>query len=265
MRVPSLRGAFGALPLLLALAVTPEPAVAGSGTSDAPVRGAWSDAWTLSGRVTDPNGRPIAQANVRVVELQRTATTDESGKYSIPQIPSGRYTISFRVIGYAPLLGKVTVGAADATLDATLKPAVIELPAVQVSASAEATSALNSPQPIAVVAEEDMAKVRPTSLGEALEETAGVRNNSSGVAAGKPVIRGLTNNRVLILDNGQRLEHNQWGDDHFTSVEPAASSRIEVIRGPASVLYGSDAIGGVINIIAAGLARWHRPSPVRPR
>jgi iron complex outermembrane receptor protein len=212
-----------------------------------------SDVWTLSGRVTDPGGRPIAQAIIRIVELQRTATSDDSGKYTITQIPPGRYTISIRVIGYGPLVRKVAVGAADATLDVTLKPSVIELPAIQVSASAEATSALNSPQPIAVVAEEDVAKVRPTSLGEALEETAGVRNNSSGEAAGKPVIRGLTNNRVLVLDNGQRLEHNQWGDDHFSSVEPAAASRIEVIRGPASVLYGSDAIGGVINIIEPDL------------
>src|SRR3989441_10830503 len=117
----------------------------------------------------------------------------------------------------------------------------------------EATTALNSPQPVATVSEEDLTKVRPTSLGEALEDVAGVRNNSSGAAAGKPVIRGLTNNRVLVLDNGQRLEHNQWGDDHFSSVEPAASSRIEVIKGPASVLYGSDALGGVINVIEPDL------------
>jgi iron complex outermembrane receptor protein len=209
--------------------------------------------WTLSGRVSDPGGRPIAQAIVRLIELQRTATTDDSGRYALTQIPAGHYSVSIKVIGYAPQVRRVTVGAADATLDVTLKPSAIELPAVQVSASAEATSALNSPQPVAVVAEEDVAKLRPTSLGEALEETAGLRNNSSGPAAGKPVIRGLTNNRVLVLDNGQRLEHNQWGDDHFSSVEPAASSRIEVIRGPASVLYGSDAIGGVINIIEPDL------------
>jgi len=227
------------------------PAAAAPRTADAAVSG--SDARTLSGRVTDPGGKPVAQAAVRLIELKRTATSDNDGKYSITQIPPGSYTISFRVIGYAPQVRKVTVGAADVTVDVTLKPSVIELPAVQVSASAEATSALNSPQPIATVSEEDLTKVRPTSLGEALADVAGVRNNSSGAAAGKPVIRGLTNNRVLVLDNGQRLEHNQWGDDHFSSVEPAASSRIEIIRGPASVLYGSDALGGVINIIEPDL------------
>jgi iron complex outermembrane receptor protein len=212
-----------------------------------------SDARTLSGRVTDAGGNPVPQATVRLIEIKRTATTDNDGKYSITQIPPGSYTLSFRVIGYAPQVRKVTVSTADVTVDVTLKASVIELPAVQVSATAEATSALDSPQPVAVVGAEDLTKARPDNLGEALADIAGVRNNSSGAAAGKPVIRGLTNNRVLVLDNGQRLEHNQWGDDHFSSVEPAASSRIEVIRGPASVLYGSDAIGGVINVIEPDL------------
>ena len=145
-----------------------------------------SDAWTLSGRVTDPGGRPIAQAIVRIVELQRTATSDDSGKYSITQIPPGRYTISIRVIGYAPLLRKVSVGAADATLDVTLKPSVIELPAIQVSASAEATSALNSPQPIAVVAEEDVAKVRPPVSGKRSKRPPACATTAAGQPPGNP-------------------------------------------------------------------------------
>jgi iron complex outermembrane receptor protein len=236
--------AAGAALALLALTSFTRAAAAG---------GPASDAHTISGRVTDAGGHPIAQARVQLVELQRTAITLDDGKYSLPQVPSGRYTLSVAVIGYAPELRKVTVGQEDVTVDVTLKPSAIELPAVQVSASAEATSALNSPQPLATVSEEDLAKTRPTSLGEALAVVPGVRNNSSGVAAGKPTIRGLTNNRVLVLDDGQRLEHNQWGDDHFSSVEPAASARIEVIRGPASVLYGSDALGGVINVIPPDL------------
>src|SRR2546427_9611460 len=88
------------------------PAAAARRAPAAAVSG--SDAWTLSGRVTDPDGHPIAQAGVRVVELRRTATSDNDGKYSIPQIPPGSYTISFRVIGYAPRVRKVTVGGADA-------------------------------------------------------------------------------------------------------------------------------------------------------
>jgi iron complex outermembrane receptor protein len=212
-----------------------------------------SDPPSISGRVTDAGGQPVDQVTVRVIELRREARTGSDGRFTIVQIPRGTYTVTFAVIGYAPRVRKVTVGDADATLDVMLKASALELPAVQVSASAEATTPMNSPQPIVLASAENLTKLRPTNLGEALEDIAGVRNNSSGEAAGKPVIRGLTNNRVLVLDNGQRLEHNQWGDDHFSSVEPAASSRIEVIRGPASVLYGSDAIGGVINIISPDL------------
>jgi iron complex outermembrane receptor protein len=208
---------------------------------------------TISGQVTDTAGHPIAEAIVRVIELRRTATTDAEGKYSFAEIPPGSYTVYLAMIGYAPQVHKITLDNADVVVDMGLKSSVIELPPMQISASAEATSVLNSPQPTAVVTADELAKTRPTSLGEALEEVPGVRNNSSGAAAGKVVIRGLTNNRVLTLDDGQRLEHNQWGDDHFSSVEPAASSRIEVIRGPASVLYGSDAIGGVVNVIPPDL------------
>lgn len=208
---------------------------------------------SISGRVTDANGRPIVGVAVRVVELRRATRTDKDGSYSITQIPAGNYTVAFSFIGYAPQVSRITVADVGVTVSATLKHSAVELAPVQVSATPNATTSVNSPQPVAEVSEEDLAKLRPTNLGEALSGIAGVRNNSSGEAAGKPVIRGLTNNRVLVLDNGQRLEHNQWGDDHFSSVEPAASSRIEVIRGPASVLYGSDAIGGVVNVIEPDL------------
>jgi iron complex outermembrane receptor protein len=212
-----------------------------------------ADTWSISGRVADANGQPIAQATVRIVEIQRSGKTGEDGRYTIGQMPAGTYSVAVTAIGYQPLLRRVTVSGGNVTLDVSLKATFIELPAIQISASAEATSVMNSPQPIGIASEEELERSRPATLGDALENIAGVRNNSSGPAAGKPVIRGLTNTRVLVVDDGQRLEHNQWGDDHFSSVEPAQAGRIEVIRGPASVLYGSDALGGVINVIPPDL------------
>ena len=248
MRVDHLRSAVQALALstILAASVRPLAATAKSAVLTAPPR-------TISGRVTDVDGHPIAHATARVIELKRSAITGDDGQFTIQQAPPGTYSISFAVIGYAPQVRRVTVRDADVTVAVTLKLSAIELSAVQVSASAEATSAMNSPQPVSVANNEDIIKASVTSLGAALENIAGVRNNSSGESTGKPVIRGLTNTRVLVVDDGQRLEHNEWGDDHFASVEPAAASRIEVIRGPASVLYGSGALGGVVNIIEPDL------------
>ncbi len=212
-----------------------------------------TDVQTISGRVTDLAGNPAAQIVVRLIEAKRSTRTGDDGRYEIAQVARGNYTLGFSGIGYQPQVRHITVTDANVTLDVALKPSVIELPAVQVSASAEATTAMNSPQPVSIAGGEELTRLRVNTLGEALESVAGVRNNSSGEATGKPTIRGLTNTRVLVVDDGQRLEHNQWGDDHFSSVEPGAASRIEVIRGPASVLYGSDALGGVVNIIEPDL------------
>jgi iron complex outermembrane recepter protein len=208
---------------------------------------------SITGRVTTPDGVPVVGASVEVLDLERAVATDEDGKYAVRQMPTGTFVVSFRAIGYAPQVRRVTIGSADLTLDITLKPSPIELPSVQITATANATSALESPQPTSVVDADAIRQAQAPSLGETLQGIAGVHNLSTGVGIGKPVIRGLTSNRVLILDNGQRLETQQWGDEHGPNIEVAGADRIEVIRGPASVLYGSDALGGVINVIPAGL------------
>src|ERR1043166_8621599 len=146
----------------------------------------------ISGRVSEPDGSPIAQANVRVVETHRAAKTGDDGRDAISQVAPGTYTLVFSFIGYKPEVRHVTVAETDVKLDVTLRPSPVELPPVQVSASAAATSAIDSPQPVVTTGTEELVKVRSTSLGEALQALPGVRNNSSGESTGKPVIRGLT-------------------------------------------------------------------------
>ncbi|MEO8201808.1 MAG: TonB-dependent receptor, partial [Gemmatimonadota bacterium] len=205
--------------------------------------------FVLGGLVADKFGQPIAGARVQITELNRTTLTDTGGKYSFSGVASGTYRLSFAAIGFRPEVNTVTVLDGDITLDAALRPSLIELPTIQVTASANATDPLSSPQPTAVVSGSDLAAAQSPSLGETLNQVAGVHSLSTGNGIGKPVIRGLSSNRVLVLDNGQRMETQQWGDEHAPNVETANAERIEVIRGPASVLYGSDALGGVINVI----------------
>ena len=92
------------------------------------------------------------------------------------------------------------------------------------------------------------------SLGQTLEYMAGVRSLDTGNNAGIPVVRGLTGNRVGILSNGIDVDHQQFGIRHQPNIEPFLSNRIEVVRGPASSVYGSDAIGGFIDVHGLPLA-----------
>ena len=203
----------------------------------------------ITGRVTDTTGAALVDARVQIVELGRSVVTGTDGRYTFVSVPSGVYSLSFAHIGYAPQVRRVTVAQTDVSLDIALKESVIELPSVQVSASATATDPLSSPQPTTVLGAGDLRTAQAPTLGETLSGLAGVHSWSTGVGIGKPVIRGLTSNRVLVLDNGQRLETQQWGDEHAPNIETADADWIEVIRGPASVLYGADALGGVINVI----------------
>jgi iron complex outermembrane receptor protein len=208
---------------------------------------------SLSGRVVDTTGAPLAQVRVTMLEANRTALTDLDGRYLLPGVPTGTYGISYALVGYAPVVRRVTIGNADITVDVTLKPTLVELPDLQVTASPLATTSLTSPQPVSVLSSDEIQLHRSASLGETISSLPGVRSFSTGNGIGKPVIRGLSSNRVLVLADGQRLETQQWGDEHGPQVEAGEADRVEVIRGPASVLYGSDAIGGVVNVITKPL------------
>jgi len=206
----------------------------------------------LSGRVSSASG-PLAEVRVTVLEAHRSTTTDAEGRYRIGALPSGSYQVSLSAIGYRPEVRRIKVAASDLTLDVTMVESVMELTPLQVTASPAATSPLTSPQPVSVLAGDHLEMAPRTSLGAQLEGQPGLRNYSTGAGIGKPVIRGLSSNRVLVLADGQRLETSQWGDEHGPNLETADVDRIEVIRGPASVLYGSDALGGVINVVAPPL------------
>jgi iron complex outermembrane receptor protein len=113
------------------------------------------------------------------------------GRYRITALPSGTYGVSFSAIGYRPEIRGVTLGASDFTLDVTMVESVMELIPLQVRASPAATSPLTSPQPVSILAGDQLEMALRTSLGAQLEGQPGFRNYSTGAGIGKPVIRGL--------------------------------------------------------------------------
>lgn len=203
----------------------------------------------LSGRVATEEGDPLDAVRVTIVEANRSTQTGPDGHYSFTGLARGTYGLSFARIGYAPRVLRVRLSDVDTSVNVVLRASFVELPDIQVTASPLATTALAAPQPISVLTSGDLATAGAPSLGETASIVPGVRSVSTGSGIGKPVIRGLTSNRVLVLADGQRLETQQWGDEHGPNIETASAERIEVIRGPASVLYGSDALGGVINVV----------------
>lgn len=202
----------------------------------------------LSGFVLGPDSIALAQVRVQVVELNRATHTDDQGRYRLQELPPGTYTVTFSRLGLKPRVQRTQV-AGDTRLDVVLQSALVELASVQAVATGTAGSVFASPQPTSVLEGSTLRSSHGSSVGDALEGLPGVRSMSMSPGIGKPVIRGLSSNRVVVVDDGQRLETQQWGSDHGPNAETVGASRIEVLRGPASVLYGSDALGGVVNIV----------------
>jgi len=207
----------------------------------------------LTGTVTDTAGAPLADVRVHILELGRGTTTNAQGRFVLRELPSGTYGVAFSRIGFAPVVRRVTIGAENLAVAVSMRPTAVELPEVQVTATPNVTTAFTSPQPTSILDQADLRVAQAPSLGETISGLAGVHSINQGPGIGKPVIRGLSSNRVLVLDDGQRIESQGWGDEHSPNIETADAERIEVIRGPASVLYGSDALGGVINVVKRDL------------
>src|SRR2546426_440009 len=139
-------------------------------------------------------------------------------------------------------------------LSALLAPAdTVRLEPVTITATRQPLASESSPLPTAALAGDELRRAQSVSLAHVVEALPGVRALTTGAQVGKPVIRGFSGPRVLVLENGSRLEDYSWSDEDGPSVETAFVRRIELVRGPASVLYGSDALGGVINVIPADL------------
>ncbi len=209
---------------------------------------ALASADTLRGTVSDPKGQPIAGASVTIPELGRYVVTGADGGFAVADVILPRFSIVVRRVGYASIF-KAISGASPPRLSLTLTPTALHLEPVTVTATRSSIDPLSSPLPTSALSGELLRREHEVSLAHALDRLAGVRTLSTGAQVGKPMLRGLTGPRVLVLDNGLRLEDYSWSDEDGPSVDSRMAERVEVIRGPASVLYGSDAIGGVINVV----------------
>ncbi|MEP6589721.1 MAG: TonB-dependent receptor [Gemmatimonadota bacterium] len=219
---------------------------------------------SLGGQVVDVAGRPIAHAAIRLPELRRSATTDASGRFVLPELPAGRWQLGITAIGFAPALVGVRSPVA-APLHVILEVASVELPTLLVTAGLAPINRLESPFSTATLEAAQLRRDQSVALARATEALPGVRSVTTGAQIAKPLIRGLSGQRVLVLDGGHRLEDYSWSDEDGPSVDARLAARVEVIRGPTSLLYGSDALGGVVNVIPEALPEAGPSGEVRQR
>src|SRR5437867_9044451 len=205
---------------------------------------------TVTGRVVETAGQPVPQAIVEVTDLGRSVTTGADGSFRITLSP-GSYTLAVRRSGFAPAVREIAVGTGQPgrALEIVLTPSAFRLEPVTVTATRQPLASESSPLPADALAGDELRRAQSVSLAHVVEALPGVSAITTGSQIGKPVIRGFSGPRVLVLENGSRLEDYSWSDEDGPSVETAFVRRVELIRGPASVLYGSDALGGVINVI----------------
>lgn len=211
----------------------------------------------LQGRVTDQeNGEPLAGADVHLVELQRVVSTDTNGRFRFTNLPRGHFTLGIHLDGYSSFHGIVSVPSTGEH-DVRLSPDTRYEEKITVTAAPWATNLLETPQQVDVVDADTLKTAGTASLGDALKRLPGVDTVGTGDALGTPVIRGISENRIRVLHDGVPLNHQQFSFRHSPNIEPMFAQRIEVVRGPMSVLYGPDAMGGVINVIQAPLPTAH--------
>ena len=221
---------------------------------------AQDDAGRVTGRVLDRTGRPLADVVVRLVNLNRTVVTDDAGSFVFPSVPAGAHLVQVRsdAFGQDNERIQVTDGATTEVV-LELRP-IFHLDAVVVSAGPLAAQQDELFQSATSLSGQELrSRVRPT-LGETLEGEPGIRSTYFGPGASRPVIRGLGGDRVRILESGLGSgDAASTSPDHAVAIDPASADRIEVVRGPATLLYGSAAIGGVVNVFD-GRIPWEAPT-----
>ena len=200
---------------------------------------------TISGTVTDMFNQPIKGVSVSISELHKGTTTDENGKYQFSNLPNRTLKINFTMLGFATQNQSVSIGSNENILNVLLEEAIFEMDEVIVST---AFNKIQSQNVMKVEHEtiKNLQRKGTSTLIEGLATIPGVSQVSTGASIGKPVIRGLSGNRVLVYSQGVRIENQQFGDEHGLGLNDAGVESVEVIKGPASLLYGSDALGGVL-------------------
>ena len=204
---------------------------------------------SFSGVVKDlKTGLAVQGVSIYIADIKVGSSTNSKGEFNIPNISEGNHLIEVSHIGYTTIAENINIQG-DTKKDFMISESIIENNAVIVTGVTKATQLKKVPFQVDVLRKEDLLQSASSNIIESITKKAGVSSLSTGPAISKPLIRGLGYNRVLTINDGVRQEGQQWGDEHGIEIDESSVNKIEVLKGPASLVYGSDAMAGVINII----------------
>ncbi|HLF35212.1 MAG TPA: TonB-dependent receptor plug domain-containing protein, partial [Cyclobacteriaceae bacterium] len=206
---------------------------------------------TLSGNIIDKDfGGPIPGAYVYIPDLKTGSVSDDHGDYQIKNLPPTRVLVQVSFIGYKDIITSIDLSAVSQK-DFVMEQAAIEMNEVIITGSSKSQELNNTPTPITIVPRLSLLQGSSTNIIDAIATLPGLSQVTTGPGISKPVIRGLGYNRIVVVHDGVRQEGQQWGDEHGIEIDEASVNKVEILKGPASLAYGSDALAGVINMISS--------------
>lgn len=202
---------------------------------------------SLSGTVTDEkDGEPLIGVSIYFPALKKGSVTDQKGYYQINNLPLIKTVVQVSYLGHQTIVETIDLRTVS-TLDFVLKESSAEINEVVVTALTGNSLIRRTPSPISYVTKKELEQQSSTNIIDALSKQPGVSQITTGSGISKPVIRGLGYNRVVVVNDGIRQEGQQWGDEHGIEIDGQTVNSVEILKGPASLIYGSDAMAGVIN------------------
>ena len=199
----------------------------------------------------------IPGVSIYISDLKSGTTTDSLGNYTLENFKPGNYLFEVTILGYKKQVNRFSIQK-DTVIDFLLSESISELSEVVVTAVTRSTELKLSPIIIKPIDMSELNESGSTNLIDALKNVPGVSQITTGAGISKPTIRGLGYNRVISLYNGIRQEGQQWGDEHGIEIDEYSIDRIEIVKGPGSLMYGSDGIAGVLNFISPKVLPVHQ-------
>lgn len=212
---------------------------------------------TLKGVVVDSeSGEPVGFVYLHLGRLNRTAVTDTDGRFQIGNIPPGEYQLSLHRVGYQERVIGVSIQVTESREELVIRIQRREATGEAVIVTDEsAFSGSGIEGPSVKITGVDLRRDLGATLAETLSRQPGIAVRSLGTAPGRPVLRGLGDERLLILQDGQlSADASAFSADHAVTIDPSGSDEIEISRGPAALIYGGNALGGVINVVKNRIA-----------